>query len=330
MKILKQSKINWHNPKIKMIIGAIACLLIVIIAIVLGVVLSNQESTKINKKEPLTQINEAINNQKQKQHKIVGDVAIIDKKGEIINKKVDITEINQTDKQKEILNNYLKNKEKLKGKPKKYNQNNTKPTINNKEQSDLNNNHINKTNDQNNHLSIKENEKKPLENKANNDKELTKSDDLNTKNDDENNKQDLTKLENNNKVVNNDQIEKNNEIINEEGPIKLKRFNIINAIAKNKKLYELLDFKYYFSNENNSNDIKFNEELFIKNMYKIIESAISSFQEFHNIMQYIKIDIKYKFDKDAKNIIVIVNWLFDNYNIKSETRYYEEFVLSIN
>ena len=119
MKILKQSKINWHNPKIKMIIGAIACLLIVIIAIVLGVVLSNQESTKINKKEPLTQINEAINNQKQKQHKIVGDVAIIDKKGEIINKKVDITEINQTDKQKEILNNYLKNKEKLKGKPKK-------------------------------------------------------------------------------------------------------------------------------------------------------------------------------------------------------------------
>lgn len=42
-------------------------------------------------------------------------------------------------------------------------------------------------------------------------------------------------------------------------------------------------------------------------MYKIIESAISSFQEFHNIMQYIKIDIKYKFDKDAKNIIVIVN-----------------------
>lgn len=266
MKILNHLKINWRSHKIKVIVGGIISLLIVITAIILGVILSTQNTNKISKKEPLTQIEDNINNKKQDAHKVNENITIIDKKGGIIHKKTDITKINQINQQKEILKDYLKNKEEK-----------------NKDQ-------INNTN---------ENLNKPI---------------INVKNvDDKNNK-----------------INENNNISYEEKPFKLKRFNIINAIAKNKDLYQLLDFKTYFSNENINNDIKFNEKLFIKNIYEIVKSAISSFQEFCNIMQYIKIDIKYKFNKDAKNMIVIANWLFDNYNIKNETRYYEEFVLSIN
>lgn len=279
-------KINWRSHKIKVIVGGIISLLIVITAIILGVILSTQNTNKISKKEPLTQIEDNINNKKQDAHKVNENITIIDKKGGIIHKKTDITKINQINQQKEILKDYLKNKEEK-----------------NKDQ-------INNTN---------ENLNKPI---------------INVKNVDDKNKQEnSTKLKNNDFISNNDKnnkINENNNISYEEKPFKLKRFNIINVIAKNKDLYQLLDFKTYFSNENINNDIKFNEKLFIKNIYEIVKSAISSFQEFCNIMQYIKIDIKYKFNKDAKNIIVIANWLFDNYNIKNETRYYEEFVLSIN
>ncbi|AAF30917.1 unique hypothetical [Ureaplasma parvum serovar 3 str. ATCC 700970] len=286
MKILNHLKINWRSHKIKVIVGGIISLLIVITAIILGVILSTQNTNKISKKEPLTQIEDNINNKKQDAHKVNENITIIDKKGGIIHKKTDITKINQINQQKEILKDYLKNKEEK-----------------NKDQ-------INNTN---------ENLNKPI---------------INVKNVDDKNKQEnSTKLKNNDFISNNDKnnkINENNNISYEEKPFKLKRFNIINVIAKNKDLYQLLDFKTYFSNENINNDIKFNEKLFIKNIYEIVKSAISSFQEFCNIMQYIKIDIKYKFNKDAKNIIVIANWLFDNYNIKNETRYYEEFVLSIN
>ncbi|BBD81692.1 hypothetical protein UPV_363 [Ureaplasma parvum serovar 3] len=286
MKILNHLKINWRSHKIKVIVGGIISLLIVITAIILGVILSTQNTNKISKKEPLTQIEDNINNKKQDAHKVNENITIIDKKGGIIHKKTDITKINQINQQKEILKDYLKNKEEK-----------------NKDQ-------INNTN---------KNLNKPI---------------INVKNVDDKNKQEnSTKLKNNDFISNNDKnnkINENNNISYEEKPFKLKRFNIINVIAKNKDLYQLLDFKTYFSNENINNDIKFNEKLFIKNIYEIVKSAISSFQEFCNIMQYIKIDIKYKFNKDAKNIIVIANWLFDNYNIKNETRYYEEFVLSIN
>ena len=286
MKILNHLKINWRSHKIKVIVGGIISLLIVITAIILGVILSTQNTNKISKKEPLTQIEDNINNKKQDAHKVNENITIIDKKGGIIHKKTDITKINQINQQKEILKDYLKNKEEK-----------------NKDQ-------INNTN---------ENLNKPI---------------INVKNVDDKNKQEnSTKLKNNDFISNNDKnnkINENNNISYEEKPFKLKRFNIINVIAKNKDLYQLLDFKTYFSNENINNDIKFNEKLFIKNIYEIVKSAISSFQEFCNIMQYIKIDIKYKFNKDAKNIIVIANWLFDNYNIKNETRYYEEFVFSIN
>lgn len=286
MKILNHLKINWRSHKIKVIVGGIISLLIVITAIILGVILSTQNTNKISKKEPLTQIEDNINNKKQDAHNVNENITIIDKKGGIIHKKTDITKINQINQQKEILKDYLKNKEEK-----------------NKDQ-------INNTN---------ENLNKPI---------------INVKNVDDKNKQEnSTKLKNNDFISNNDKnnkINENNNISYEEKPFKLKRFNIINVIAKNKDLYQLLDFKTYFSNENINNDIKFNEKLFIKNIYEIVKSAISSFQEFCNIMQYIKIDIKYKFNKDAKNIIVIANWLFDNYNIKNETRYYEEFVLSIN
>ena len=286
MKILNHLKINWRSHKIKVIVGGIISLLIVITAIILRVILSTQNTNKISKKEPLTQIEDNINNKKQDAHKVNENITIIDKKGGIIHKKTDITKINQINQQKEILKDYLKNKEEK-----------------NKDQ-------INNTN---------KNLNKPI---------------INVKNVDDKNKQEnSTKLKNNDFISNNDKnnkINENNNISYEEKPFKLKRFNIINVIAKNKDLYQLLDFKTYFSNENINNDIKFNEKLFIKNIYEIVKSAISSFQEFCNIMQYIKIDIKYKFNKDAKNIIVIANWLFDNYNIKNETRYYEEFVLSIN
>ncbi len=286
MKILNHLKINWRSHKIKVIVGGIISLLIVITAIILSVILSTQNTNKISKKEPLTQIEDNINNKKQDAHKVNENITIIDKKGGIIHKKTDITKINQINQQKEILKDYLKNKEEK-----------------NKDQ-------INNTN---------KNLNKPI---------------INVKNVDDKNKQEnSTKLKNNDFISNNDKnnkINENNNISYEEKPFKLKRFNIINVIAKNKDLYQLLDFKTYFSNENINNDIKFNEKLFIKNIYEIVKSAISSFQEFCNIMQYIKIDIKYKFNKDAKNIIVIANWLFDNYNIKNETRYYEEFVLSIN
>ncbi|WP_334199122.1 DUF5452 domain-containing protein [Ureaplasma parvum] len=267
-----------------MIIGGVISLFIVITAIILGVILSTQNINKINKKEPLTQIEDNINNKKQDPHRVNENITIIDKKGGITHKKTDITKINQVSQQKEILKDYLKNKDQI---------NNTGENLN-----------------------------KPI---------------INVKNiDDKNKQQNSTKLKNSDFISNNDKNNKinnnnnNNNISYEEKPFKLKRFNIINVIAKNKDLYQLLDFKTYFSNENINNNIKFNEKLFIKNIYEIVKSAISSFQEFSNIMQYIKIDIKYKFDKDAKNIIVIANWLFDNYNIKNETRYYEEFVLSIN
>nr|WP_303924029.1 DUF5452 domain-containing protein [Ureaplasma parvum] len=284
MKILNHLKINWRAHKMKMIIGGVISLFIVITAIILGVILSTQNINKINKKEPLTQIEDNINNKKQDPHRVNENITIIDKKGGITHKKTDITKINQVSQQKEILKDYLKNKDQI---------NNTGENLN-----------------------------KPI---------------INVKNiDDKNKQQNSTKLKNSDFISNNDKNNKinnnnnNNNISYEEKPFKLKRFNIINVIAKNKDLYQLLDFKTYFSNENINNNIKFNEKLFIKNIYEIVKSAISSFQEFSNIMQYIKIDIKYKFDKDAKNIIVIANWLFDNYNIKNETRYYEEFVLSIN
>jgi len=263
MKILNHLKINWRSHKIKVIVGGIISLLIVITAIILGVILSTQNTNKISKKEPLTQIEDNINNKKQDAHKVNENITIIDKKGGIIHKKTDITKINQINQQKEILKDYLKNKEEK-----------------NKDQ-------INNTN---------ENLNKPI---------------INVKNVDDKNKQEnSTKLKNNDFISNNDKnnkINENNNISYEEKPFKLKRFNIINVIAKNKDLYQLLDFKTYFSNENINNDIKFNEKLFIKNIYEIVKSAISSFQEFCNIMQYIKIDIKYKFNKDAKNIIVIAN-----------------------
>ncbi|WP_051675887.1 DUF5452 domain-containing protein [Ureaplasma canigenitalium] len=114
----------------------------------------------------------------------------------------------------------------------------------------------------------------------------------------------------------------------EKKEIPIIRFNLVNAVEQNNDLYKLLDYEHYFSGD--TTNITFSLDEFESGIVKIIRQAISSFNEFKPLMNYIKTDVKYSFGDEKKTVIINVNWYFDQYNIENEMRYYDQFVIELN